>query len=826
MSEDEKMSRIEAVKKALMAKHSGENVAYVGCNTNCGGGCCVLKIRLKDGKVVAIEPDDRYNPGVGVEDRVVSDSDLQKNRLQQRGCPMAWVWHKQIHHPNRVLYPLKRVEGSKRGEGRFERISWDEAITIIAEKMKEMKEKYGPYSILVPYHDTPALDYLFSHFGAGVQGWGWCSQDAQRLARHLMVGYPGWDYSPYGNDMADMLLNSKMIVLWGADPTVTHYGPAHQCAYYIKLARERGTPVICIDPCYTDSAAVLADQWIPIKPGTDAAMILAMAYIIFKEDLYNKEFCAKHVEPEGLNKWKKYVLGEEGGLAKTPEWAEEICGVPAETIVEFTRLYARMKPTYLWVNWSVARKSYGENVARAAAALQAIMGYFGKGGYHTFTPGSRDVPFIKIWYPAAPVPYSIKGKYEAPKMYRSLKWAHAVLLLDKVKSGELTTEEYRRIIGWRADPNLPNPNPKMLWRGGSFAQGTNFLVTGADSTQEQIKALEKMEFVVMMATHMTPTAKYADIILPVPCQTLEEPRFSQDGYGGFANITLSDRIVEPPGEVRDEVWVYTKIAEKLGFPHLFNRYYTTDENWRSDWEKHLKRCYEMAKEALEKRDSVKLPDWSIVREKRVLNVDEYYDEPGRAFVEELERGKPFPTESGKIEIYSKILADESQREKVHYDWKGRLIDNLPNDWRDLQPIPVYQPMVGGFEDPKVAKYPLLMLTPHPRYRVHSTLWDIPWLRGDVYRHAVWMNVADAKKRGIKDGDIVRVYNDVGETRLPAYVTARIMPGVVFIHHGAWYEPDENGVDRGGCPAVLLHDDRSPTTSPHVTALVQIEKEGE
>jgi anaerobic dimethyl sulfoxide reductase subunit A len=575
--DDRKAERIERIKTLLMQRHVEENYDYTGCYTNCGGSCCVMKVRIRDGKITVIEPDDHYNVMVGREDAVTSDADLMKNRLQQRACEVAWVWHKQLALPERVLYPLKRVDGARRGEGRFERISWDEALTIVAEKMKEAKEKYGPYSIITPYFDNPHLDVSFSFLGAGVQGWGWCSWDAERLVQHLMLGYPGW--TPVETfDMADMLFNSKLIVLWGADPSNTRYGPAHQTAYYIKMARKRGTPVICIDPRYTDTAAVLADQWIPIKPGTDLAMMIAVAYVLFKEDLYDKEFVEKFVEPKGFKAWHDYVMGIEDGVPKTPNWAEEICGVPAETIEGFARLYARSKPTFLFKCWSVARKSYGENVARAAVILQSMTGNIGgPGGYNTLAPFARIRYYLDCFIPGK-LPVGLRGKYIAPRMYRSNKWAEAVLLLDDVKEGKLSTEEYRKFIGWRADPNLPNPNPKVLLWGG-YSMGTNFLVTGANATERQIKAILKMELFVQIASFMTPTAKYADIILPVADQTFEDCMFQHDSYGGFSNITLCPKIKDPSGEAKPLMWIYTKLAEKLGFGHLFNAYYREGEDW-------------------------------------------------------------------------------------------------------------------------------------------------------------------------------------------------------------------------------------------------------
>ena len=242
----------------IVDKHEGESTVYTTCRCNCGGNFqCILKAHVKDGKVVCVEPDDRYNTNVGREDDAISEEDLLKIRLQRRPCVIGLSFHRYIYHPDRILYPLKRAPGTARGEGKFVRISWDEALDTIAGKMKEVRDKYGPYSIITSYANETAAR-LFSFWGAGVVGWGWCSYDATRMMAHVVAGETGWGGGYASSSAADMLANSKMLVLWGHDPTVGHQGPAHMLAWFIKLARERGKPVIIIDPRYSVAAQVLA----------------------------------------------------------------------------------------------------------------------------------------------------------------------------------------------------------------------------------------------------------------------------------------------------------------------------------------------------------------------------------------------------------------------------------------------------------------------------------------------------------------------------------------------------------------------------------------
>ncbi|MFH0914693.1 MAG: molybdopterin-dependent oxidoreductase, partial [Chloroflexota bacterium] len=692
-----------------------------------------------------------------------------------------------------------------------------------ASKMKECKAKYGPYSVIVPYMPNEAASRLFSFWGGGTDSWGWCSFDATRMMAHIVAGSKGWDYASYSSGSpADMLAHSKMVVIWGMDPTMGSCGPGFQFAWFIKLCRERGKRVIIFDPKYTPAAQVLADQWIPIKPGTDSSMFMALANVLFKADAWDKEFVAKHVEPKGFEKWRRYVLGLEDGIEKTPEWAEKQCAVPAETIRGLAHLIATVKPAWLWNHWGSNRKSRGENTVRAFAALQAMLGYWGTpGAGPALQPGSsRHIPVEGSWGPP--------GDYKVPLVFRSHYWADAVLLLDDVRSGKLSENDYMRLVGWKADPKiLKDFNPKFLfWGGGHKPHGSDFIVTTCDTPSHQLQALEKIEFFIMMQSTMNSTTRYADLILPAQDWMWEEKNvFKTGGYGGFEAINYCPGVVPPPGEVRPMAWFYTKLAEKLGIdPQKYFKYYTTDENWDQDWERYQKDRYQGAVEYYQKKGKT-VPAWEEFTKGAFINCDEMEDEPFTGWDEQIKEGKPFPTESGKIEFYSNYIANEANRGKgEHYDCTGRLYDNLASDWGDTSPYPVYKKAVRGMDDPLVKKYPLFVMAPHQRYRVHYLFWEHPWLRNHVYQHRVWMNAKDAQDRGIKDGDLALVYNDRGKLVLPAYVTNRVMPGAIVIRHGAKYIPDENGVDWGACAASLMGGDYESCVSPaHATTLAQIEK---
>ena len=726
---------------------------------------------------------------------------------------------------------MKRV--GERGEGKFERISWDEALDTIAEKLKYCKEKYGPLSIGDVSHDGFALS---PWFGAGVADWGAHSKQGVDEPERWVLGKPGpEDRQDEGN-----LLKSKLIVLWGFNPATTL---SNHVVYTMLRAKERGIPIISIESRYTPTVEAVASQWIPIRPTTDVAMMIAMANVWFKEDLCDKEFIKKWVEPDGVRRWKDYVLGMSDGVDKTPQWAENICGVPAETILEFARLYARSKPVNLNTAWSLDRQFYGENGIRAAMYLQALTG-------NTISPGGtassetagafgqHESPF-----PQPTVDWqSSPGTYQAPVLLAHFKWPEAIVLREKLDKGEMTEKEYNLIIS--NSPGNPPPNIKMV-----IVSSSNPVMTHPD-VNTNIRAFKKLDFSVVFSYHLdNPSARYADIILPQMHTAFEgrDVPFHQvvmrsRGIGPTnlnGNILLyKQKCADPPGEVKPRGWIWLQIAKRLGFAQQYNPRMADipDDRWDETVEDLYREAYQ--KWALRKEIApLNPPSWEEFQKKPVFRWE--VKEINYTYKNTIERGEnPFKrTPSGKIEFYSQEVAASSGAAgaKIHADSvvNGRYGGgHLP---------PMAQMTVGGratYHSKDVEKYPLLMSSPHSLYRIHSLLDNQPLLNKDCYRHAVWISVADAKARGIKDDDLVKVYNDQAEIIMPAYVTSRVIPGTVNLFHGGWYTPNKTktdlmpeGIDTRGAPNLLTHyDEHLPETIiDHLPckALVEIEKwEGE
>lgn len=787
------------------------------CYTSCGYHCiknCILKVRVSGGAIISCEPDDSIHPGLPREDGLLPDRIIEQGMVQTRPCAKGYAQAKMIYDPNRVRYPMKRV--GRRGEAKFKRISWDEALDTIAMKLKETKQTYGPFSIShQPYSIFGRCSFpLAPWFEAGVAGWTAHSANGSEEPQRWVLG-KDIARASLVQDQAQ-IFNAKLIVLWGRNPLTTLSGG---WAFNLLRAKERGIPIIAIEPRYTPSVEVLADQWIPIRPTTDVAMMISIANVWFKENLWDKPFVDRWVDPEGLKRWMAYVLGTEDGVDKTPQWAETICGVPSETIQEFARLYAKSKPVNLNIAFSVGRQFYGENPTRAAMYLQALTG-------NTFIPGGTAGAETGAYpgRPSKPIPrvnWGRKpGNYQAPVLMANFKWPKAVDMREKLDDGKISKAEYNHLIG-NIEGN-PAPNIQMI-----ILEGNNHLNSLPD-VNSTIRALKKIGFVLVFSQYKEmPSARYADILLPqiytafegrnchgIP---LEQDLFRGKWYPGNY-FMYCQKCIDPVGEVKSGDWVWTQIAKRLGIVEQYNprMAHVPDDQWDHQVEELHREAYESwaAKKNIASLDP---PEWKAFQRQPVFRWE--ISDPYYPCKEDVDKGKnPFrETASGQIEFFSKVLAGGPgylASRDYYPPGSGKCYGNgnLP---------PMAQMTLGGkdtFHSADVTEYPLLMSSPHSLYRVHSFLDNNLWLREDCYRHAVWINVADAKMRNIKDGDSVIVYNDLGKMNLPAYVTSRIIPGTVFIFHGAWYRPSKertasmpDGIDMGGSPNVLIHNEDVPQT---------------
>ncbi|MVM54982.1 molybdopterin-containing oxidoreductase family protein [Gordonibacter urolithinfaciens] len=832
------MSR-ESVVEKLGERHEGVDYFYTTCHNNgCWDATCLIKCSVKDDKIVAIEPDDSVNPGVAREDD--DENAVQTGMLQARACPMGHAWRQELYSENRLLYPMKRVGGKGSGKGRFERISWDEALDTIAGKMKQMAEENPdhPWLYYCYYVAFESSDFPFASYLPGtITGWGDHSTSGSAAAEDFHLGvrltdclikgtsdaFPGFE--------APDLLNSKLVVLWGFDPMVSWFG---HVPYYMKLAQERGCKFILIDPVYNVSAEALGAQWIPIRPGTDTAFGLAVAYVLYTEDLYDHEYVAQWVEPDGFEEWRKYVVGEVDGVAHTPEWAEPITGIPAETIGAFARYYASMKPVHLQQMYGVSKRNLGDYAAAVAMLLQAMTGNLSipggcEGG------GANLVTQPRLF---APVPDTgqIKGDVVNPITNNNNKVTEVMHCQKLYAAGEITEDEFRRRIGCPADSPLPNLKMAII---------PNNYINNQHHVSKRMQGFADMEFSWgWQYFHDQPSIEFLDIVLPSPVIQFESTDMHFFGINRFWNspsgmmnyFLFAGKGVNPPGEVRSKDWVWMELARRLGFADKYCPKMLDVTDWR-DWDEQvIERIYKPAYEKWAEDENgllgyyeVEPPSWEEFQKLPIVRVP---GEPGEwfyPFKNTVEWGRsPFKTPSGKIEFESSFVKGNDLT-KTRY---GGQMDAYPR-WQ-----PTYQdlPANDSYYHPWTKNFPLSMVTPVSTYRQHSSNDQNPWLKGDCYEHMVRMSLADAADRGIKTGDRVLVYNQFGEVEIIAYVSSKLLPGTVSIGHGEWSKFDNvrksklmpYGIDEAGNCNLLIGD----THLPHVVGalltagLVEIRKVGE
>jgi len=488
------------------------------CTLDCGGRCELVAC-VQDGRLVRIDtPPDR--PDTADTPRLIP---CLRGRSQGR----------LLNVRERLLKPLRRV--GPRGSDQFEEVTWDEALDEVAERLAKIRSRYGAEAIL---HLTgygsiggrgisglSASNRFFSHWGSVTGTHGNTSSWCAGIAAQWMLG------GGSGNIHSSTLLSSRLIILWGMNPAENRHGV--NLAYFIGQARDRGARVILIDPRYTDSG-VLADQWIPIKPGTDVALMAAIAHVWESESLVDAEFMASRTV--GYEVYRRYVLGEDDGVPKTPEWAAEITGIPVDTIRQLAYEYASTKPAAaLLAGLGPQRSNYGEQVERALLTLVCMSGNIGITGGGFAHGGKHSSVGISV----KSLPY---GPFKPSRTVRSENWG--LFILDG-----------------KMDPPI-----RMAYIVASNA------INRSSDTRANARALEQLEYVVVNDQFFTPTAHYADIVFPI-CTDLERA----DLISGQGDIHYNRQALLPAGESHTDYWVFSRLAERLGIGEAYTGGKTEDE---------------------------------------------------------------------------------------------------------------------------------------------------------------------------------------------------------------------------------------------------------
>ncbi len=811
--------------------------------TQCTSGGAVW-VHVKDGVITRIRPiifDETDAPSWTIEARGKKFTPLRRTTLNT----YIVTERTRIYSDNRIKYPYKRVDfdpkgkrnPENRGKSGYERISWGEALDIVTGEIKRIRETYGPAAITAStsgHHNWGLLFYKMGTFGRffnmlgytmlldnpdSWEGWHWG-------AAHAWGYYWRLGITDNFDILEDALKNTDQVIFWSVDPNTSAGGYAGQDSMIWRIwLRELGIQTVFIDPWCNFTAATWGDKWIAPRPGTDAALAEAIAYVWIKEGTYDKWYVENRTL--GFDEFKKHIIGEEDGTPRTPGWAAEITGVPARDITALAREWAA-KRTMLGCGamFGVAgacRTAYATEWARLMVLLISMQG-MGKPGVNVWGGASMAAPndFSSFQFPGyssggwdafglvAKKPAFPGGNKVTQKVYR--------LLLPETVMNPPVSWIGEGFCGQSLEQQFthntcPEPGPngseiKMFYRhGGSY-------ISTMTETSRFIKMYQspKLEFVVNQDCHWQSETRFADIILPASTNFEQSDISEWAAPGGYAAnktganhrvIVYQKKCIEPLWESKPDWEIYCELANRLGFLEEY-----TEGNSREDWIKKIFYAFSLPKHVT--YEEFKKKGYFVVPSpqgdyKRTVSNRWYYEgrpcdvpDPFNPLIG-TDKADKLGTYSGKIEFVSQSL-----------------LKHFPDD-KERPPMPRYIPSWEGHTTELAKKYPLQILTTHVRFSFHThhdnkTPWldEIPVHRIKKDGYAWWpmrMHPSDAKPRGIRHGDVVKLYNDRGAVLGIAQLTERVRPGVVHTYQAsAKYDPIEPGkpdsIDKGGCVNIL------------------------
>lgn len=701
--------------------------------------------------------------------------------------PGIEAWIDRVYSDTRIKYPCVRksyLEGKSapelRGKEEFVRVSWDEAMKLIVKKLQSVKTdeiynaSYSGWGHPGLLHNCNSVAGRFFNtvFGGAVGTDGEYSNGAAGRVNTTIVG----DLEVYSLQTAHeaMLENTKVYVMWGADLFKCNqidYMVANRGnnPYFEKYAKS-GIKFITIDPQYTEIAKKFNAEWIKIRPNTDVALMLGMCHYLYTSNQYDKEFIEKYTF--GFDKFLPYLLGKsEDMVEKTPAWAAKITGVEESVIKALVDTFVKNR-TFLAGNWAMQRAHHGEQADWMLMVLASMIGQVGLpgGGFGFsmhYSGGGQAFSGVSLPVGLPQGKNKVDAKIPASRVSEALLNPGKKI---KFKGSEITY-----------------PDIKVMYLTGATVLGHH------PDTNELIKAIRSLDTLVVHEPWWTPMAKMADIVLP-STTPLERDDISYGGSYSQDYVYAMRKVIEPLFEARNDYDVFAQMAKMVGEKE--HRKFTSGKSKE-----------EIIRSFYERSDCVNHVSFDEFWEKGYV-----YFEPGeeaKKFVRHSAfRADPvankLATETGKIQIFSQKFADFKLD-----DFKGHPMWFEPAEW------------LGNSELAK--QYPLHLLSPHPKYRIHSQL-DNSFVRKAYKvgnREPVLINDEDAKKFGIKDGNTVEVYNDRGRILAGAVVSKDIMRGVVSINEGAWYDPENLTDENPRCNAGhvnLLTSSRPTSTMAQATSI--------
>ena len=791
-----------ATPAAAAAPTQGKWVA-AACWHNCGGRC-LLKAYVVDGVVQRVRTDDTH-----------ADS---PDFPQQRACARGRSQRYQVFGADRLKYPMKRKnwapgggDKSLRGKDEWIRISWDEALTLVANEIIRIQAKYGNASIF----KGPSILNLM---GGSVGSWGSTSYGTW-LASGPRIGLSSSDGAI--NDRFDMRANTKLMVMFAANSV---HSSAGSPTYNYMQVKKAGAKFIWIDPYYNDAARLLADEWVPIRPATDQPFLMGMSYVLFTEDtparpLIDWDFCNRCVVgidkdhlPAGADpedNYKDYILGlaadgkpapkgHKNYPAKTPEWASEICGVPANKIRSLAIEIATTKPANIILSYAPARVNNIQHFPTTVLAFGCMTGNVGlpgagfglstnarasNGGDTLVTAGSSGLPSV-----ASPIA--------------------AVTLNNNEMWDAILTGKYTAGAGPKKDINIQ----LIYWNSSAGLQTRVGQTKGID-------AFRKVEFVVSHSQFLTTNSKYADVVLPVTTEWEREGTFTS---GNREALFYGSKIVDPLFESKDDQWIEEQLAKRLGVDALkvypFSR---KQQSFNQLAGAKVMKADGSGMETLLTITDKDIADWGVTGKPQTgrITLPEFVEKG--VYQVERKPGDKFQTiafaDFRKDPVKNKLSGTPSGKFEVYCDQLAKYINGL--GWNTIRPIASYDRPTEGYEDTfsdwdkKIkGEYPLQLYTIHLLRRSHTVFDNIPQLRR-AFPQYFMMNPIDAAARGITDGDYVLIKSRHGQTIRPVQISQRMMPGVTTLPHGAWLNVDEEiGIDVAGSDNLI--NGAIPTAEGH------------
>ncbi|MEO1080267.1 MAG: molybdopterin-dependent oxidoreductase [Pseudomonadota bacterium] len=833
-----------------------------------------LHVYVRDGRIL------RMTPIEFTEDDAASWTIKARGReftpkRQTTVAPHGSSMKSTVYSENRLLYPMKRVDfdpdgernPQNRGKSGYERISWDEALDIVAKEITRQKREHGPGSIFLQHsshHQWGNVGYYLSammRFGNLIgytrmamnpdswEGWFWGAQHHVGFSQR--VGTP-----PSYGTLEDCLKEAEQIVFWSSDPESTNASyAAFESTQRRLFAKELGFDFIHIDPHYNPTAQLLGGKWIPVKPTTDPALAHAIMYVWLVEDLYDKEYVAE--KTTGFEEWQAYLLGQTDGVPKTPEWQEPETGVPARDVRALARRWASKK-TYLSLGMSgtgfggACRGATGTQWARSMIMMMAMQGW-GKPGINLgglIGGAPLDMQFYFPGYADGGISGDLNFTADAVNNYQRMPH---VLTVNPVHQQIPKQKIPEAIINGEAEGypwdgfsqegqfvpmSYPTPGFSpihMIYRYGASA----FSTTTKSGRFAESYRHDSIEFVVNQSIFMEGETQFADIILPA-CTNLERWDIgewcSAGGYGLHNFEVLNHRVIgiqhkciEPLGESKSDYQIFNDILERLGMGAVFSEgcseldwcrriFDSSDLPQHISWKDFMKRGYFVV--PAEQDESLRAPvamRWYA--EGRRKDLPEPHPLPSQ-YPEKF--GYGLQTPSGKIEFVPTIL----KRNEARHPDRPALNRYIPA-WE------------GPRSEDLASRYPLQMLATHSRFSFHTfsdgalATDQIRDHRIEVDGHHYWiarLNPEDAAERGIAQHDLVKVFNDRGAVICAADISPLVNAGVMkSAEASARYQVLEvNGesLEVGGSLNILTPE-RTQTQGTHSmspnSTLVQIEK---